>query len=125
MCDALIFATLILLLRLIAGTTIRQVRFYRFLNRGNQEVRFFVGRDAQGTVQGYLIHRDNTILDLALAPQADAEQVSAALLGRMRAAGCTHATLAKVPENEPIGSVLACLGFTPTADYLLMGQDLQ
>ena len=80
---------------------------------------------AQGTVQGYLIHWDNTILDLALAPQADAEQVSAALLGRMHAAGCTHATLAKVPESESIGPVLARLGFTPAADYLLMGQDLQ
>jgi ribosomal protein S18 acetylase RimI-like enzyme len=80
---------------------------------------------AQGMVQGYLIHRDNTILDLALAPQADAEQVSAALLGRMCAAGCTHATLAKVPEGESISSALVRLGFTPTADYLLMGQDLQ
>ena len=28
-----------------------EVRFYRFLNAGNQEVRFFVGRDAQGEVQ--------------------------------------------------------------------------
>lgn len=27
-----------------------QVRFFRFLNRGNQEVRFFVGRDPGGTV---------------------------------------------------------------------------
>ena len=27
------------------------VHFYRFLNAGNQEVRFFVGRDAGGTVQ--------------------------------------------------------------------------
>ena len=80
---------------------------------------------AQDMVQGYLIHRDNTILDLALAPQADAQQVSAALLGRMRAAGCTYATLAKVPEGESIVPVLARLGFTPTADYLLMGQDLQ
>jgi len=79
----------------------------------------------QSTVQGYLIHRDHTILDLAVAPQADAQQVSAALLGRMRAAGWTHATLAKVPEGEPIGPVLTRLGFTPTADYLLMGQDLQ
>jgi len=80
---------------------------------------------ARGTVQGYLIHRGNTILDLALAPQADAEQVSAVLLGCMCAAGWTHATLAKVPEDEPIGPVLAFLGFTPTADYLLMGQALQ
>ncbi len=80
---------------------------------------------AQGTIQGYLIHWDNTILDLAVAPQADAEQVSAALLGRMHTAGCAHATLAKVPESDLIGSVLARLGFTPTADYLLMGQALQ
>jgi len=79
----------------------------------------------QSTVQGYLIHRDHIILDLAVAPQADAQQVSAALLGHMRAAGWTHATLAKVPEGEPIGPVLTRLGFTPTADYLLMGQDLQ
>lgn len=28
-----------------------QVRFYRFLNRGNQEVKFLVGRDTSGTVQ--------------------------------------------------------------------------
>jgi len=80
---------------------------------------------AQGMVQGYLIHRDNTILDLALAPHADVEPVSAALLGRMRAAGSTYATLAKVPEDEPLGPVLARLGFTPTANYLLMGQALQ
>jgi uncharacterized membrane protein len=29
----------------------RDVRFYRFLNSGNQEVRFLVGRDTQGHVQ--------------------------------------------------------------------------
>lgn len=28
-----------------------EVRFYRFLNAGNQEVRFLVGRDEQGVVQ--------------------------------------------------------------------------
>ena len=28
-----------------------QVRFYRFLNRGNQEVKFLVGRDRHGAVQ--------------------------------------------------------------------------
>jgi uncharacterized membrane protein len=28
-----------------------RVRFYHFINSGNQEVRFFVGRDEQGTVQ--------------------------------------------------------------------------
>jgi uncharacterized membrane protein len=29
----------------------QQVRFYRFLNAGNQEVKFFVGRDPEGQVQ--------------------------------------------------------------------------
>ena len=28
-----------------------EVRFFRFLNRGSQEVRFFVGKDAQGGIQ--------------------------------------------------------------------------
>jgi len=28
-----------------------EVRFYRFLNHGNQEVRFLVGRDQEGTLQ--------------------------------------------------------------------------
>lgn len=28
-----------------------QVRFFRFLNTGNQEVKFFAGRDRQGTIQ--------------------------------------------------------------------------
>jgi uncharacterized membrane protein len=28
-----------------------QVRFFRFLNAGNQEVKFFVGRDGDGTLQ--------------------------------------------------------------------------
>ena len=80
---------------------------------------------AQGTVQGYLIHRGNTILDLALAPQADAEQVSRLPYSAVCALPVGPSALAKVPEDEPIGSVLVRLGFTPTADYLLMGQDLQ
>ena len=78
----------------------------------------------QDTVQGYLIHWDNTILDLAIAPQADTEQVSTALLGHMRTAGIAHAILAKVPEGEPIGPALARLGFTPVREYFLMGQEL-
>ncbi len=80
---------------------------------------------AQGTVQGYLIHWDSTILDLALAPQAEAMHVLPALLGRMQAAGCTQATLAKVPEGDAIGPALTRLGFTLTAEYLCMGQDLR
>lgn len=33
------------------GLKPQKVRFYRFLNSGNQEVRFFVGRDATGQIQ--------------------------------------------------------------------------
>ena len=82
-------------------------------------------RVREGTVQGYFIHQGNSILDLALAPQADAEHVSAALLSHMYATGWIHATLAKVSEDEPIGAVLVRLGFTSTTDHLWMGQDLQ
>jgi uncharacterized membrane protein len=35
----------------LAGLEPQQVRFYQFLNAGNQEVRFFVGRDGAGHVQ--------------------------------------------------------------------------
>lgn len=35
----------------IADLAPNQVRFYHFINRANQEVRFFVGRDESGTVQ--------------------------------------------------------------------------
>jgi uncharacterized membrane protein len=35
----------------VADLKPQQVRFYRFLNSGNQEVRFFVGRDEAGEVQ--------------------------------------------------------------------------
>ena len=35
----------------VSGLQPNQVRFFRFLNRGNQEVRFFVGRDAEGTIE--------------------------------------------------------------------------
>jgi uncharacterized membrane protein len=35
----------------LAGLGPGEVRFYRFLNRGNQEVMFFVGRDEGGQVQ--------------------------------------------------------------------------
>jgi len=35
----------------LSGLGPNQVRFFRFLNRGNQEVRFFVGKDGQGVTQ--------------------------------------------------------------------------
>jgi uncharacterized membrane protein len=35
----------------LANLKPQEVRFYRFLNSGNQEVRFFVGRDGAGKVQ--------------------------------------------------------------------------
>ena len=38
----------------LAGLEPQQVRFYQFLNAGNQEVRFFVGRDPAGHLAGRL-----------------------------------------------------------------------
>ena len=35
----------------LSGMGPKQVRFFRFLNRGNQEVRFFVAKDGDGVVQ--------------------------------------------------------------------------
>ncbi|HXT22094.1 MAG TPA: hypothetical protein VN923_15180, partial [Thermoanaerobaculia bacterium] len=35
----------------VSGIAPGQVRFYDFLNPGNQEVRFLVGRDRSGTLQ--------------------------------------------------------------------------
>jgi uncharacterized membrane protein len=35
----------------LAGFSPQEVRFYRFLNSGNQEVRFLVGRDERGAFQ--------------------------------------------------------------------------
>jgi len=35
----------------LAGLAPLRVRFYRFLNRGNQEVKFFVGREPGGDVE--------------------------------------------------------------------------
>ncbi|MEM8997376.1 MAG: Fe-S-containing protein [Acidobacteriota bacterium] len=35
----------------VASLAVQEVRFYRFLNYGNQEVKFFVGRDSDGAVQ--------------------------------------------------------------------------
>jgi uncharacterized membrane protein len=35
----------------VADLKPQEVRFFQFLNSGNQEVRFFVGRDKNGTVQ--------------------------------------------------------------------------
>lgn len=35
----------------VSGLQPLEVRFYRFLNRGNQEVLFFVGRDETGALQ--------------------------------------------------------------------------
>ena len=35
----------------VGGFAADEVRFYRFLNSGNQEVRFLVGKDAAGAIQ--------------------------------------------------------------------------
>jgi ribosomal protein S18 acetylase RimI-like enzyme len=80
---------------------------------------------ASGVIQGYLIHRDDAILDLALAPDAEPAQVIPALLSRMRIEGYTHATLAKVPEYDPIGPALIRLGFLSMGEHVLMGRALR
>ena len=44
----------------------QEVQFYRFLNSGNQEVRFFVGRDSAGHVQvAFDANAANAALDAA------------------------------------------------------------
>lgn len=80
---------------------------------------------AQGAVQGYLLHLGETILDLALAPQAASLEVVTALLGRMQAAGHAQAVLPKVPDHDPLHAVLPCLGFTAVREFLWMGRNLQ
>lgn len=78
-----------------------------------------------GEVCGYVMYWGETILDLAVAPQADALTVSRALLGAMQANGITQATLPKVPDTEPLCAVLPQCGLQPIATYLLMGRALQ
>jgi uncharacterized membrane protein len=43
----------------VADLAPNEVRFYRFLNAGNQEVRFFVGRDRQGELLAAFDASDN------------------------------------------------------------------
>ncbi|MGE3539217.1 MAG: N-acetyltransferase family protein [Candidatus Tectimicrobiota bacterium] len=89
--------------------------------------RGYVSTTQEG-VQGYLLHRGKTILDLALAPQADALPVCQALLRQMRLAtadDAAPATLAKVPQDEPLHMVLGQLGFRVVQEYLSMRQNLQ
>lgn len=81
--------------------------------------------DLQGESQGYLLHRGSAILDLALAPKAEALPVAQALLHHMQATGYQQATLAKVPAAEPLRATLAQLGFTVTREYQALGRDLQ
>lgn len=78
----------------------------------------------QGELWGYLVHRGSTILDLAIAPHADAVQVSTTLLSRMAAAGITQASVAKVPQEDGLCAVLERQGFTRSGGHLLMGQQL-
>lgn len=78
----------------------------------------------QGAVQGYLLHRGAAILDLALAAQANASQVTQALLQRLYAAGFVQARVAKVPAGDTLNATLAGLGFTAAEEFLLMGQAL-
>ncbi len=77
-----------------------------------------------GTIQGYLLHQGATILDLACAPDADAAQVSAVLLGRLHVAGTATCTLPKMNAADPLFGTLQRRGLRPARSYRLMGQKL-
>ncbi len=79
----------------------------------------------QGALRGYLLYWHDTLLDLAIDPQTDMERVGRALFGSLRREGISQASLSKVPENDPLSSVLEKLGLTPFAYHLFMGQDLR
>jgi uncharacterized membrane protein len=56
----------------VADLEPRQVRFYRFLNAGNQEVKFLVGRDRFGTVQvGFDASETHSILGRGFRHEGD------------------------------------------------------
>lgn len=77
-----------------------------------------------GAMWGYLLHQGATILDLACAPDADAAQVSAVLLGRLHAAGGSPVTLPKMNTADPLLDILRQQGLKPARSYRLMGQKL-
>lgn len=54
----------------IADLEPQDVRFYRFLNAGNQEVKFLVGRDRRGTVQvGFDASESHSLLGRGFSAQ--------------------------------------------------------
>ena len=77
-----------------------------------------------GVTRGYLLHQNSTILDLACAPDADAAQVSAALLARLHAVGASPVTLPKLNAADPLSDILQQQGLKPARSYRLMGQKL-
>ena len=78
----------------------------------------------QDIMQGYVVNRGHTILDVGLLPSPDMLAVSAALLGHLYLAGITEVTLAKMPVDDPLCPVLEQYGLVPTAFHILMGQPL-
>ena len=77
-----------------------------------------------GALRGYVLHQGATILDLACAPDADAPQVSAALLGWLRTAGGSPVALPKLNAADPLLGILQQQGLRPVCSYRLMGQKL-
>jgi len=56
----------------VADLAKQDVRFYRFLNRGNQEVKFLVGRDRFGVIQvGFDASETHSILGRGFRHQGD------------------------------------------------------
>ena len=77
-----------------------------------------------GAIRGYLLHQGAMILDLACAPDADAAQVSAALLIPLHTAGASRVTFPKLNAADPLLDVLQQQGLKPARSYRLMGQKL-
>ena len=78
-------------------------------------------RDSGATL-GYVLYRNATVLDLACAPGADADRVSATLLDRLPAE--SPLTFPKVNADDPLFGVLQQQGLKAVRSYRLMGQRL-
>jgi GNAT superfamily N-acetyltransferase len=75
-------------------------------------------------IHGYLLRYHQTIMDLALAPHADAFRVGTALLQRaaVDVKGALH--IDKVAAQDPVRAVLEQAGLTPHESHVHMGQHI-
>lgn len=75
-------------------------------------------------IHGYLLLYHNTIMDLALDPQADAARVGTALLQRAAAEVREPLRIDKVATQDPACTVLEQAGLTPRKSHVHMGQHI-